>query len=144
LTIDADSAAPPDLGSRALTDPEILARNRTRVRRSFWRKLRRVAGQIPFAEDAVAMYYCALDSATPLQVRATVYAALAYFILPTDLVPDFIAGLGFGDDATVIAAAVSLVARHISPAHRRRAREALLVDSNPPASAPNGPRGAGT
>jgi uncharacterized membrane protein YkvA (DUF1232 family) len=130
--IGAERTAPPDLGSRALADPETLERNRSRVRRSFWRKLRRVAGRIPFAEDAVAMYYCALDPATPLQVRATLYATLAYFVIPTDLVPDFIAGLGYGDDATVVAGALALVARHISPAHRSRARRALTGDATPP------------
>lgn len=110
-------------------DPGIYERNRSRVKLSFWRKLRRVAGQIPFAEDALAMYYCALDPATPFQARATLYAALAYFVVPTDLVPDFIAGLGFGDDATVLAAALALVARHILPSHRARARKALTSDS---------------
>ena len=122
---DSGFEAPPDLESRALVDPEILARNKSRVRRSFWRKLRRVMGRIPFAEDAVAMYYCALDPATPLRVRATLYAALAYFVVPTDLIPDFIAGLGFGDDASVIAATLALVANHVLPAHRERARRAL-------------------
>ena len=136
MTSDAPSEsqfeAPPDLESRALVDPEVLERNKTRVRRSFWRKLRRVMGQIPFAEDAVAMYFCALDPVTPLRVRAMLFAALAYFVIPTDMVPDFIAGLGFSDDASVIAAALALVANHILPAHRERARRALERTNPPP------------
>jgi len=125
VTSEAQHEGTPDLGAGALVDPDALERNRNRVRRSFWRKLRRVMSQIPFAEDAVAMYFCALDPATPLRVRATLFAALAYFVVPTDIVPDFIAGLGYGDDASVIAAALALVANHVTPMHRTRARRAL-------------------
>jgi uncharacterized membrane protein YkvA (DUF1232 family) len=125
VTSEAQHEGAPNPGAGALVDPDALEHNRNRVQRSFWRKLRRVMSQIPFAEDAVAMYFCALDQATPLRVRATLFAALAYFVIPADLVPDFIAGLGYGDDASVIAAALALVASHITPAHRARARRAL-------------------
>ena len=49
-------------------------------------------------------------------------AALAYFVLPTDFIPDFLPGLGFTDDAAVIAAAVALARRSIKPEHREAAR----------------------
>jgi uncharacterized membrane protein YkvA (DUF1232 family) len=91
----------------------------------FWTKVRRVVARIPFAEDLVAAYYCALDRDTPGYVRATLLGAVAYFVLPADLVPDFLAGLGFTDDATVIAAAIAAVGRHLEPRHRERARERL-------------------
>jgi uncharacterized membrane protein YkvA (DUF1232 family) len=91
----------------------------------FWTKVRRVVARIPFAEDLVAAYYCALDRDTPGYVRATLFGAVAYFVLPTDVVPDFLAGLGFTDDATVIAAAIAAVGRHLEPRHRERARERL-------------------
>jgi uncharacterized membrane protein YkvA (DUF1232 family) len=91
----------------------------------FWTKLRRVVAGIPFAEDLVAAYYCALDRDTPGYVRATLLGAVAYFVLPTDVVPDFLAGLGFTDDATVIAAAIAAVGRHLHPRHREQARQRL-------------------
>src|SRR5919108_3002927 len=91
----------------------------------FWTKVRRVVARIPFAEDLVAAYYCALDRDTPGYVRATLLGAVAYFVMPADLVPDFLAGLGFTDDATVIAAAIAAVGRHLEPRHRERARERL-------------------
>ena len=127
---DSGFEAPPDLESRALVDPEVLARNKSRVRRSFWRKLRRVMGRIPFAEDAVAMYYCALDPATPLRVRATLYAALAYFVLPLDMVPDFIAGFGFTDDIAVLTAALAAVRGSLAERHYIAARKSLSTDEN--------------
>jgi uncharacterized membrane protein YkvA (DUF1232 family) len=91
----------------------------------FWAKLRRVLARIPFAEDLVAAYYCALDRDTPGYVRAVLFGALAYFVLPTDVVPDFLAGLGFTDDASVIAAAIAAVGRHLEPRHREQARQSL-------------------
>ena len=51
------------------------------VSTDFWSKIRRFAGQLPFVEDVVAGYYCALDPATPMRVRGMLLAAIAYFIL---------------------------------------------------------------
>lgn len=105
--------------------PAIVEANRQRTERGFWKKMARVAGRIPFAEDAVAAYFCATDTATPLRVRGTLLAALVYFIMPADMIPDIIAGLGFTDDASVLAGALALVAGHITPAHRADAEAAL-------------------
>jgi uncharacterized membrane protein YkvA (DUF1232 family) len=102
-----------------------FAEREERVRRDFWAKLRRVAGQVPFVEDIVAGYYCALDPATPMRVRGMLLAAIAYFILPFDLIPDIIAGLGFADDAALITAVLALVSSHITPVHRAAAARAL-------------------
>lgn len=92
---------------------------------SFWTKLKRVVCRIAFAEDLVAAYYCALDRDTPAYVRAVLVGALAYFVLPTDVVPDFLAGIGYTDDASVLAAAIAAVGRHLEPRHRAQARRTL-------------------
>ena len=42
------------------------------------------ARNIPFAEDAVAAYFCAFDTNTPFRVRAMLMGALAYFVMPID------------------------------------------------------------
>jgi uncharacterized membrane protein YkvA (DUF1232 family) len=96
-----------------------------RVRRGFWRKARRVAARLPFAEDLLAAYYCAFDRATPVQVKAALVAALAYFVLPLDAVPDMLPVIGFTDDATVLLTALRMVAGHVRPEHRAAARVAL-------------------
>lgn len=99
--------------------------NEAKVRAGFWRKIVSGAARIPFAEDATAAYYCALDARTPTRVRALLFGALTYFLLPTDAVPDILPALGFTDDAAVIATALNLLASHITPAHRSAARDAL-------------------
>lgn len=115
--------------------PTVLARNEQTVREGFWKKMSRYAGRIPFAEEAAAAWFCARDPLTPLRVKATLLAALAYFVLPADFVPDIIAGFGFTDDATVLMAALGLVSSHIKPAHKKAARKALgLPPQDEPAS----------
>ena len=100
-------------------------RNEERVRRDFWRKAARVAARLPFAEDLLAAYYCAFDRATPVQVKATLVGALAYFVLPFDAVPDVLPFLGFADDAAILATALRMVANHLTPAHRAAAQRKL-------------------
>ena len=94
-------------------------------RHGFWRKIQRVAAQIPFAEDLLAAYYCAFDRETPLPVKATLIGAIAYFVLPVDAIPDVLPVIGFTDDAAVLATAIKLVADHIRPLHREAARNKL-------------------
>src|SRR6201989_2362238 len=102
-----------------------LAQDRESVRRRFWSKLKRVAAQLPFAEDLLAAFYCAFDSQTPRHVQAALLGAIAYFVLPFDFVPDMLAALRFTDDAAVLATALRMVATHITPEHRDAARTAL-------------------
>lgn len=90
-----------------------------------WKKLARVAARLTFADTLVAVWYCAKDPATPAYVRAVLLGALAYFLLPADAIPDIIAGLGFTDDASVLAAVVTTFARHIRPEHRESAKAKL-------------------
>jgi len=95
------------------------------VREKFWRTARKAARHIPFMEDLVAAYYCAMDRNTPLRAKGILLAALGYFVLPVDAIPDFVFGLGFTDDIAVLTAAITAVRAHITPAHRLAAREAI-------------------
>lgn len=103
-----------------------LATDEAQVRQGFWKKARATLGKVPFTEDAVAAFYCATDSATPLPIRATLFGALAYFILPIDAIPDILLGLGFTDDAAIMIAAFTAARMHITEGHRAKAREWLL------------------
>ncbi|WP_236025335.1 YkvA family protein [Arenibaculum pallidiluteum] len=115
-----------DAGTSAESpDPRKVESDERLVRRRFWRKLAASMERIPFAADLLAAYYAALDPVTPWRVKATLLGALAYFIMPADMVPDVIAGLGFTDDAAVLAAAVQAVRSAILPSHRERAAAAL-------------------
>jgi len=106
-------------------DPEKLKRDEARVSRGFWEKLKRVAGRLPFLEELVAAYICAVDPKTPLQVKAVLMAALAYFVLPADLVPDILPAIGFTDDAAVFAALVGILGKTLKPRHKEAAQAFL-------------------
>ena len=88
--------------------------NEQELQRDFWRKLKSAVADLPFAEDLLAAYYCAFDRQTPLHVKAVLLGAIAYFILPTDLIPDYIPVIGYLDDAAVLAGSIKLVSSHIS------------------------------
>jgi uncharacterized membrane protein YkvA (DUF1232 family) len=109
---------------RALV-PATVRLNEQVVARGFWPKIRKVAARVPFAAEALAAWYAAQDPETPAAAKGMMLAGLAYFVLPTDMIPDFIAGLGYTDDAAVLMAMLGLVGRHIQPRHRAAARAAV-------------------
>ena len=115
-----------------MTDLIKVENDERRVRQEFWQKVRRTLGKVPFTEDAVAAFHCATDPATPLRIRATLFGALAYFVMPFDIIPDFIAGLGYTNDAAVLIAAFSAAAAHITETHRQKAKAWLLKEQNGP------------
>ena len=106
-------------------EPTRRAEQEERVRSGFWDHLRRFASRIPFVEDVVAAYYCALDPKTPWKVKGILLAALAYFVLPIDLVPDVLAVVGLTDDIAILLAAINAVRGSLQPEHYEQARAAL-------------------
>lgn len=106
-------------------DEETQDRREKQVKAKFWPTLKRAARQVPFSRDLVAAYYCAIDSQTPVRVRGLLLAALAYFVLPFDFVPDFFAVVGYTDDIAVLAAALKMIQGHIADRHYEAADDAL-------------------
>ena len=116
----ANAAFQDDAAARARFE-----REREKIASTVLPKLKRVLKQVPFAEDLLAAYYTTLDRQTPFRVRATLLGALAYFVMPIDIIPDMIVGLGFTDDAAVFYAAFRMVAGAIKDRHREAARRWL-------------------
>jgi len=103
-------------------DEAKLESDKRLVMREFGQKLRRNFGKIPFADDVTASFYCAVDGKSPAFVKAVLFGALAYFIMPADVIPDFLAGIGFTDDASVLMAAMATVKKYVKEDHREKAR----------------------
>ena len=118
LKIDPKSALAPYLA----TNKE---RQEQHVRRNFWAKLKQAGRKVPFAEEAVAAFYCATDNRTPASARAVLFAALAYFIAPIDFVPDILAVIGFGDDMAVLMSVYAILKTNITDEHRAKAQQVL-------------------
>ena len=118
VTFDPEAEIAP---GRALV-PAVMKLNEQRVEQGFWPKIRKVAAKIPFAKEALSVWYCAQDEDTPLAAKGMMLAALAYFVLPVDAVPDFIAGLGYTDDAAVFTALMAVIGKNLKPRHKEAAK----------------------
>ncbi len=105
--------------------PQVQKVNEVRVRRGFWPKIARTASRVPFAGQALSVWFAARDPETPTAAKGMMLGALAYFVLPVDAIPDIFAGIGFTDDAAVIAALVAAVGASVKKRHKDQAAEAL-------------------
>lgn len=76
-------------------------------------------------DKALTGYYVMTDPKTPRRAKIVLLGALAYLVLPTDLIPDFIPAVGFTDDAGAIALAMLRVAASVRPRHREQAKSRL-------------------
>lgn len=92
--------------------------------KSFWNKVQSQAAHAGkrVIEVALTLYYTWKDPDTPRRPKAIISGALGYFVLPIDLVPDPLPGVGYGDDIVVLLKALAVIAAHIKPIHRERAR----------------------
>jgi uncharacterized membrane protein YkvA (DUF1232 family) len=92
--------------------------------RGFWNKVKSAAATAgkEVLVKALTLYYCAADDDTPTAAKATAYSALGYFILPIDVIPDIMPALGYSDDLSIIVAAITALASHIKPEHKKQAR----------------------
>ena len=126
MTAKAKPADPSDvLDPKKALVPSVVKINEARVAKGFWPKIQRTAARIPFADQALAAWYAARDPETPLPAKGMMLGALAYFVLPTDAIPDIFAGIGFTDDAAVIAALVATLGANIKRRHRDQASDTL-------------------
>lgn len=111
--------------------PAAVARHARIVDQGFWARLLRGAGRIPFAEDLAAAWFCVIDPATPGRVRGVLLAALAWFVIPTAVMPEFVVVLGFTNEVAVTAISVRMIRRHLKERHYMRARAALGIPEPP-------------
>lgn len=91
---------------------------------AFWDKVRRFrvrAGRAVLM-PVLLLIYKLQKSEVPAWAKTVIIGALAYFILPIDAIPDVLPGVGFTDDAAVIAGAVATVAAYIDDEVKARAR----------------------
>lgn len=87
------------------------------VSNNFLNVAKRLVGKVPFMRDAVALYWCMRDDDTPWQTKTMIASALTYLVLPVDLIPDPILGIGFTDDFGGIMAALKNASGYMWPEH---------------------------
>lgn len=94
---------------------------------SFMQKLQKFAktAGIQVVYSALLLYYLMKDPSVSLKAKVTIGAALGYFILPTDAIPDFTPLIGFGDDLGVLIFALSQMSDNVTPELREKAKNQL-------------------
>lgn len=83
----------------------------------------------------LTLFYCLQDADTPRWARGVIIGALGYLILPLDLIPDIIPGVGYADDWAALVAALATVAAYIKTEHKAHANaqlNRLFGNSNQP------------
>ncbi|MFZ3511828.1 DUF1232 domain-containing protein [Vibrio harveyi] len=95
--------------------------------KTFWRKMKnsvKKAGE-EIAVMGIKSWLAMADSNTSVRHKAILGGALAYFVLPTDMVPDVLAGVGFTDDMAALTLAANSVGNAITDEHEEQARDKL-------------------
>jgi len=84
----------------------------------------RAAGR-ELVEKVLWLYYAAQRPDVPRWAKLTILTALAYFILPTDAIPDFAPVLGYSDDLVAVSTALLTIAKFVDEDVKRKARARL-------------------
>ena len=91
----------------------------------FWNKLSKCATKMgsKLVYNVLVLYYVMMSPGVPLHIKLAIVGALAYVIVPVDLIPDFIPVAGYSDDMAAIVSAVGMVADLITPDIKRKAMD---------------------
>ncbi|PTX58290.1 uncharacterized membrane protein YkvA (DUF1232 family) [Melghirimyces profundicolus] len=84
-------------------------------------KVRRVGGIQQVIDKLKLLYRYFRDPGTHRAQKALAGAALLYFIIPTDVLPDFLPIAGYVDDAAAVAIIWKLLSRELERFARERA-----------------------
>lgn len=74
---------------------------------------------------ALQLYYVTENPNCPKKIKAAIFAALGYFIMPLDVIPDFTPMVGYSDDAAAIALALGLAQFYIDDEVNRKAKNKI-------------------
>lgn len=88
-------------------------RDTERVETDLFEKLRQA--RVQFEGEILALYHFMCDPKAPAAAKGVAVAALLYFVMPIDVVPDWIPLVGFTDDAAVVTAAVAWLGPLLAP-----------------------------
>ncbi|GAK86372.1 hypothetical protein JCM19238_3962 [Vibrio ponticus] len=115
-----------------LVNPELdqdvalqLEQTATPDEKTFWHKMKKSAKRAgeELAVMGIKSWLALADSNTSVRHKAVLGGALAYFVLPTDMVPDVMAGVGFTDDMAALTLAANSVGSAITDEHEAQARD---------------------
>ncbi len=95
--------------------------------KKFLGKLKKLLVQLgeEVALRLLMLYFLMGSKKVPLKIRMLIMAALGYFVLPSDLISDFIPALGFTDDIAFLTYTFNQAAKYADDGIRKKASEKL-------------------
>lgn len=94
---------------------EDLNKGIEKVDEGLWHKIEKVGNKISFIKDVKALYSYMKDPQVQWYRKTIVVAALLYFILPIDSIPDITPLIGYLDDLGVIMAVIKYMGSELIP-----------------------------
>ena len=90
-----------------------------------WNKIAKCATKMgaKLVYYVLILYYVMKEPGVPFRIKAEIAGALAYVILPVDLIPDFIPVVGFSDDMAALLCVIELVADMVTPDIEKKAMD---------------------
>lgn len=96
-----------------------------RVDKELWPKAKRIASKVPGVTDVVALAFYMNSARAPLQHKLSIAATLAYFVMPFDIIPDFLGAFGYSDDLAVVAGLIAFIGSEAMKPYRVYAKKWL-------------------
>ena len=94
---------------------------------SFWNKVLSMAKKagLKLIYIALLLYYTLQSRNVSTKDKAIIYGALGYFILPIDIIPDYIPIIGYTDDMSILIYAYNRIKSNIDDNIREKAKHKL-------------------
>lgn len=94
---------------------------------AFWKKvvLTLIKAGEKVINTALLLFFAFQKKDIPLPAKAIIAGALGYFIVPFDIIPDFLAGIGYTDDLATLLGALSTVALYIDGDVKKKAENKM-------------------
>lgn len=111
-----------------LDDVDMSEHEKDYSEQGFWDKVQNYAAKAgaTLIYKALQLYYVAQSPECPTKIKAAIYSALGYFILPLDIIPDVTPVVGFSDDLAAIAMALALAQAYITPDIEYQAKDRMV------------------
>lgn len=113
-----------EASSDILSDLENMQRHYSE--KDFWKKIQKFGKRAgtEVVEEVLTLYYAAQQD-IPLAAKAAMLGSIGYFILPFDLISDFIPVAGWSDDLAALGAALTSAASYITPEVTKKVKDKM-------------------
>ena len=95
--------------------------------KGFWNFIKKTGKAVgePILRKALELYYAMTRQDMPINIKLQIMGALAYLVMPIDLIPDFIPVLGWTDDAAALTFAYASAESYVDDVVKQQAQDKI-------------------